>query len=101
MRCSCAFSSSGAAIGNGTGNRGLDSTSKEEPAEEDASLWPAPPPSQLFVAVARNGARYEHDVAKGATRIRAVISDLDGTLLDPNKRVSDRVLQAVRRARCD
>lgn len=62
--------------------------------------WPIPHPSQAFVARARDGAQYEHDVrGAGARRIRAVVSDLDGTLLGPDKLVSARTLEAVRRAR--
>ncbi|CAM9182670.1 unnamed protein product [Pylaiella littoralis] len=60
--------------------------------------WPAPHPSQSYVARARCGQRYEHDHG-GGTRIRAVVSDLDGTLLGPDKLVSATTLEAVRKAR--
>ena len=64
--------------------------------------WPIPEPSQAFVARARDGVKYEHDVSgAGARRIRVVVSDLDGTLLGPDKLVSARTLEAVRRARCE
>lgn len=63
-------------------------------------LWPTPPSTQMFVAFARCGKRHVHDVTRGATPIRAVVSDLDGTLLGPDKRVSARTLEAVRKIRC-
>ena len=67
---------------------------------EPGGEWPIPHPSQAFVARARDGAQYEHDVSgEGARIIRAVVSDLDGTLLGPDKQVSARTLEAVRRAR--
>lgn len=78
------------------------------PAEDDQAIdgddptgaWPVPHPSQGFVASAREGTPYSHDVVGGgATRIRVVVSDLDGTLLGPDKKVSARTLEAVRRAR--
>ncbi|CAN0075197.1 unnamed protein product, partial [Ectocarpus sp. 12 AP-2014] len=67
---------------------------------DDDEGWPAPHPSQAYVAKARCGQRYEHDAETGgATRIRAVVSDLDGTLLGPDKLVSATTLEAVRKAR--
>lgn len=67
---------------------------------QTTSLWPTPPSTQMFVAFARCGKRHVHDVTRGATPIRAVVSDLDGTLLAPDKRVSARTLEAVRKIRC-
>ena len=64
-----------------------------------AEEWPAPDPSQAYVARARCGQRYEHP--EGGTKIRAVVSDLDGTLLGPDKQVSATTLEAVRKARCE
>ena len=94
-------------------------------AEQDDGLaateWPAPNPNQAFVAHARDGRRYESgaDISVAATvaataaanavgggvhveeapRIRMVVADLDGTLLGPDKKVSARTLEVVRRAR--
>ncbi|CAM9583403.1 unnamed protein product [Ectocarpus sp. 4 AP-2014] len=80
---------------NNSSNNGSSSTSRDE--DEG---WPAPHPSQAYVAKARCGQRYEHDVETGgATRIRAVVSDLDGTLLGPDKLVSATTTEAVRKAR--
>ncbi|CBN74432.1 haloacid dehalogenase-like hydrolase [Ectocarpus siliculosus] len=78
------------------GNNNVSSSS----IKDDDKGWPAPHPSQAYVAKARCGQRYEHDVETGgATRIRAVVSDLDGTLLGPDKLVSPTTLEAVRKAR--
>lgn len=67
--------------------------------EKKAEEWPAPHPGQAYVARARCGRRYEHP--EGGARIRAVVSDLDGTLLGPDKMVSATTLEAVRKARCE
>ncbi|CAM9792785.1 unnamed protein product, partial [Ectocarpus sp. 8 AP-2014] len=83
---------------NVSGSTSNDNNSSN--SKDDDKGWPAPHPSQAYVAKARCGQRYEHDVETGgATRIRAVVSDLDGTLLGPDKLVSATTLEAVRKAR--
>lgn len=85
--------------------RGVESESCDDLGGTDGGdklTYPAPHPSQSFVATAMDGQRYEHDVVNGGARkIRAVVSDLDGTLLGPDKLVSAVTLEAVRRARWD
>ncbi|CAB1096052.1 unnamed protein product [Ectocarpus sp. CCAP 1310/34] len=89
--------SGGTSNDNNSSNNGISSTST---SRDDDEGWPAPHPSQAYVAKARCGQRYEHDVETGgATRIRAVVSDLDGTLLGPDKLVSATTMEAVRKAR--
>lgn len=76
-------------------------SSGDEGDEDDDAAWRAPPSSQTFVAHAKNGERfYNHDdVNGGAARIRVIVSDLDGTLLGPDREVSATTCEAVRRAR--
>lgn len=82
--------------------RGTNGTEPSNVAKCEAEvLWPTPPRTQDFVAWAESGKRYVHDVASGSRPIRAVISDLDGTLLCPDRNVSARTLDAVRKVRCE
>lgn len=61
--------------------------------------WPAPSPSETSVRWSSNGERYVLDAKLKSRPIRAVVSDLDGTLLGPDKRVSQRTLEAIRKIR--
>ncbi|CAM9243283.1 unnamed protein product [Choristocarpus tenellus] len=53
---------------------------------------------ESFISCARTGERYKHEFLSGR-RIRAVISDLDGTLLNSGKEVSKRTLEVIQKAR--
>eukprot|EP00752_Nemacystus_decipiens_P007109 g6369.t1 len=101
-RSTCCFSSTGAAAAaadDGSSATAVDGSRSggDDEEEKGEAEWPAPHPGQAYVARARCGQRYEHP--EGGTRIRAVVSDLDGTLLGPDKRVSATTLEAVRKAR--